>query len=270
MQKISSYLYSNRISVVADLASYPVEYRPVYQRRIKLYKGVKNVVEFDVRNADQKRIPITDYNLKCVILDNFNSEVLTVDVIPANNTVGLATMTIHAEQLDYIKPQFLKFSLYILNEDNTKTLLYGDSQFGASGIIDFLNGVVPEAMPAQIIDKFIYLVDESVNPEVTTYYSSSVEVNPRNDINDTHQVKLEFRVNNFSALVTVQISTDAVVSTATNWSDLETFTINNTTDSVIKVYNEIIDYSNNISWLRIKYIPDAGNTGSIDKILVIS
>lgn len=270
MQKISSYLYSNRISVVADLASYPVEYRPVYQRRIKLYKGVKNVVEFDVRNADQKRITITNYNLKCVILDHYNTEILTADVEPVINTTGLATMTIHAEQIEYIKPQFLKFSLYILNDDGTKTLLYGDSQFGATGQIDLLNGVVPEAVPAQIIDKFIYLIDDSVNPDVTTYYSSSVEVNPRNDINDTHQIRLEFRLNSFDALVTVQITTDAVVSTATNWSDLETFTINNSTDVVSKVYNEITDYSNNISWLRIKYIPDTTNTGSIDKILVIS
>ena len=270
MQKISSYLYSNRISVVADLASYPVEYRPVYQRRIKLYKGVKNVVEFDVRNADQKRISITNYNLKCVILDHYNTEVLTADVEPVINTTGLATMTIHAEQIDYIKPQFLKFSLYILNDDGTKTLLYGDSQFGATGVIDLLNGVVPEAVPAQIIDKFIYLIDDSVNPDVTTYYSSSVEVNPRNDINDTHQIKLEFRLTNFDAEVTVQITTDAVVSTATNWSDLETFNINNSTDVVSKVYNEITDYSNNISWLRIKYLPDTTNAGSIDKILVIS
>lgn len=270
MQKISSYLYSNRILVVANLASLLVEYRPVYQRRLKLYKGVKNVVEFDVRNADQKRISITNYDLKCVILDNNNTEVLTLDVEPISNTTGLAKMTVYAEQINYIKPQFLKFSLYILNNDGTKTLLYGDSQFGATGTIDLLNGVVPEAMPAQIIDKFIYLIDDSVDPEVTTHYSSAVEINPRNDINDTHQIRLEFRLIEFDAEVTVQITTDAVVSSATDWSDLETFSINPSTDVVSKVYNEITDYSNNVNWLRVTYIQDTTNTGSIDKILVLS
>ena len=124
MQKISSYLYSNRLTVVADLASYPVEWKPVYQRNIKIYKGMKNTVEFDIRNADQKRVNISSYNLKCLIMDNFDQEVLTVDVSAVPNTTGLATMTIYAQDVAYISPQFLKYTLYILGENEEKTPLY--------------------------------------------------------------------------------------------------------------------------------------------------
>lgn len=271
MQKISSYLYSNRISVVADLASYPVEWRPVYQRTIKIYKGMKNVVEFDIRNADQKRINISSYNLKCLIMDNFNQEVLTADVTPVPNTTGLATMTIYADDVSYIKPQFLKYTLYILGEDEEKIPLYGDTQFGIGGVIDLKSGAMPDAIVPQIIDTFIYLVDDTVPGNyVYTYFSDAVEVNPRNDINDNHSIRLEFWPSNFNAEVIVQVTTDVVVSTATEWTNLETFNITSSTDRVNKVYNEIEDYSNNIGWLRIKYIPDTGNTGKIDKVLVIS
>lgn len=271
MQKISSYLYSNRISVVADLASFPVEWRPVYQRTIKLYKGMKNVVEFDIRNADQKRININNYNIKCLVMDHFNQEVLTADVTSVPNTTGLATMTIYAEDIAYIKPQFLKYTLYILGEGDQKTPLYGDTQFGIGGTIDLLAGATPDAAVPQIIDKFVYLVDDTVPGNyVYTYFSDSVEVNPRNDINDKHRIALEFWPNAFDAEVTVQVTTDVVVSTATEWTSLETFNITASTDRVNKVYNEVEDYSNNIGWLRIKYIPTAGNTGKIDKVLVIS
>jgi hypothetical protein len=271
MQKISSYLYSNRISVVADLASYPVEWRPVYQRTIKLYKGMKNVVEFDIRNADQKRININSYNIKCLIMDNFNQEVLTADVNPVPSTTGLATMTIYSDDIAYIKPQFLKYTLYILGENEEKTPLYGDSQFGIGGTIDLKAGAMPDIAVPQIIDKFVYLVDDTVPGNyVYTYVSDSVEVNPRNDINENHSIKLEFLTNSFDAEVTVQITTDVVVSAATEWTDLEIFNIANTTNRVDKVYNEIEDYSNNIGWLRIKYIPESSNTGKIDKVLVIS
>jgi len=58
MRKISSYLYSNRIELLADLAGFSVENRTVYQRTVKIYKGVDNVLEFDIKNADQKRLDI--------------------------------------------------------------------------------------------------------------------------------------------------------------------------------------------------------------------
>jgi len=271
MQKISSYLYSNRLTVVADLASYPVEWKPVYQRNIKIYKGMKNTVEFDIRNADQKRVNISSYNLKCLIMDNFDQEVLTVDVSAVPNTTGLATMTIYAQDVAYISPQFLKYTLYILGENEEKTPLYGDTQFGISGVIDLKGGAVSEVPAPQIIDAFVYLIDDAVPGNyVYTHFSDAVEVNPRNDINDRHSIKLEFWPVIFNAEITVQITNDVVVSTATEWESLETFSITGSTDRVVKVYNEIEDYSNNIGWLRIKYIPSVGNTGKIDKILVFS
>lgn len=58
MRKISSYLYSNRIELLANLAGFSVENRTVYQRTVKIYKGVDNVLEFDIKNADQKRLDI--------------------------------------------------------------------------------------------------------------------------------------------------------------------------------------------------------------------
>jgi hypothetical protein len=31
----------------------------VYQRTLKIYKGINNVIEFDIKNADQKRIDLS-------------------------------------------------------------------------------------------------------------------------------------------------------------------------------------------------------------------
>jgi hypothetical protein len=271
MHKISSYLYSNRISVVADLATFPVEWTPVYQRNIKIYKGVKNTVEFDIRNADQKRVNINNYNLKCLIMDVNNQEILTVDVDPVPNTVGLANMIVYAEDLELLTPQFLKYTLYILGENDHKTAFYSDTQFAVGGTIELLGGVVPEVASPQIIDAFIYMVDDTdPGNYVYTYTSDAVEVNPRNDLNTPHSIRLEFWPETFDADVTVQITNDVVVSMSTAWNDLETFTITNSTDRVSKTYNEISDYSNNVGWLRIKYVPNTGNTGKIDKVLVFS
>jgi hypothetical protein len=63
MQKIQSYLYPNSIIVTAYLAGFSTEYKNVYQRNIKIYKGINNVIEFDIKNADQKRIDLTTLSL---------------------------------------------------------------------------------------------------------------------------------------------------------------------------------------------------------------
>ena len=61
MQKISSYLYPNRIRLLANLTTFNVEFTSVYQRTVKLFKGVDNTLEFEVINADQKRVDITQF-----------------------------------------------------------------------------------------------------------------------------------------------------------------------------------------------------------------
>jgi hypothetical protein len=70
MQKIQSYLYPNRIIVTADLAGFTTEYKNVYQRTVKIYQGVDNVIEFDIKNADQKRVDLTTLsNLQMNVMD---------------------------------------------------------------------------------------------------------------------------------------------------------------------------------------------------------
>jgi len=58
MQKIQSYLYPNRVILIADLAGFTVENTIVYAKTVKIYKGVDNVIQFDVQNADQKRLDL--------------------------------------------------------------------------------------------------------------------------------------------------------------------------------------------------------------------
>ena len=270
MQKISSYLYSNRISVVADLASYPTEWRIVYQRMIKIYQGMNNVVELDIKNAEQRRIAITGYTMKCVIMDQLGNEVYTAPVVPIPQTTGLATITVPASALDRIKPQFLNYSVYILNDDGTKTPIYGDTSFGAIGKMDLIAGAVPRPQSPKIIDTFTYLVNDDYNLNAIdrTYYSESVEVNPLNDIGETAKIDLEFRNKNLHAEVRVQLTSDQVVSAGTKWITIDTFTIDANTVLLEKSYSEIDDFSNNISWLRIAYNPVNQSAGTFDKILV--
>ena len=89
MQKISTYLYPNRIQLLADLAGFNTEYTNVYQRNIKIYQGINNTLEFEFKNADQKRISITPYStLTLMVLDQSGNEAFQEVITQADVTLN--------------------------------------------------------------------------------------------------------------------------------------------------------------------------------------
>ena len=79
MQVLPRYLVNNVTTLVADVAGFVTEYRPVYSKQLQLYKGIDNVLEFRLLNADQKPVDITSYVPKLVAFDEVNQMVLEKD-----------------------------------------------------------------------------------------------------------------------------------------------------------------------------------------------
>jgi len=266
MQKITAYLYPNRMEITADLTAHNTEYRIVYQRKFKIYKGLDNELLLDFKNSEQKRIAVSDKTIRCVLMDQLDQEIYTATVTHLL-TPGLATVTIPARVLAGLAPQFLHYTIYIDNPDGTRSPVYGDTQFGLSGTLDLIGHVMPKELPPIEIDRFHYMVDDNVEPFVYTYYSEAAEINQPNDRSTVQTVNFDFYLELFEGTIDVQFTEDVVVSTATEWRTVESFAVTSSTSSVTKTYTGE-DYSNNLVWARIKYVLDTGNTGKIDRILV--
>jgi hypothetical protein len=267
MQKISSYIYPNKISVVGNEAGLITEWRIVYQRVIKIYRGIDNVLEFDIKNGQQRRMDVSALTMRCVIMDQNGEELYTGPLVPLQ-TKGLVTFTIPSMELDNITTQFLKYSLYIIDPTGIRLPIYGDVDYGMIGQMELITSAFPAALPPQIIDTFRYLYDHDSTEWIKTYYSEAVEINAPNDFVTSPTMNLEFRSTKLDAELWVQVTDYAVISAATPWYDIEYFNIANTTTHVYKSYTDITNYSNNIGWMRIKYIPKGFNTGTLDKVIV--
>lgn len=267
MQKITSYIYENRIPVVGDTGQLITEWRIVYQRVIKIYQGLDNVIEFDFKNGQQRRIDVSQLNIQCVVMDQLNEEVCTVSVIPTI-VIGLAHCTIPAIELANITPQLLKYTLYQINPNGTKTPIYGDVNYGAVGKMELIGGALPQSLAPLIIDTFLYTIDDDSTTIIKTYFSESAEINAPNDFVTSPIINVEFRFDNLDADVWVQVTDYAVISTGTIWYDVEHFTVAPTTSKLYKVYDNLLDYSNNIGWMRIKYVPKNDSIGSLKKVII--
>ena len=79
MQLIPRYLVNNRVTIVANDKGFITEYRPVYQRQLKVYKGIDNALQFRLVNADQKPINVASYTPKFVAFDEAGNQVIAHD-----------------------------------------------------------------------------------------------------------------------------------------------------------------------------------------------
>jgi hypothetical protein len=175
MQKISTYLYPNRIQLLADLAGFNVEYTNVYQRTVKIYNGIDNTLEFDVKNADQKRIDLsTVTNLQLNVMDAAGIELPSspYTITPLNQTTskGLATVTIPQEDLVDLQDQYFTYSVTCV-KDGVDTILYADSRFGAIGTIELVGNAMPVFRDPKIVKDFTAEIDLHGNP---IWHSSSI------------------------------------------------------------------------------------------------
>ena len=141
MQRIPVYLYPNRITVISNLdesSANNTEWRIVYQRNVKIYKGIDNVIEIELKNNDQKRVEIGLGSLKLTLMDQHHNLINTYTAISLEDStqVGLAKITIPSIDLEDLNPQFLKFAVTRVNAIFEESLTYSDSQFGALGTIE--------------------------------------------------------------------------------------------------------------------------------------
>jgi hypothetical protein len=172
MQKISSYLYPNRIQLLADLAGFTTEYTNVYQRNVKLYKGIDNVLEFDIKNADQKRIDLATLDtdsIKLNIMDAMGNGIAQYDVVPTT-LKGLATTTVLATDLEGLDHQFLSYSV-VAAQDTVPVILYGDSRFGAIGKMELVGSIMPITRSPRVYNTFTAEIDLKGEP---TWHSSAI------------------------------------------------------------------------------------------------
>jgi len=139
MQKISFYLLPNRIKVTTDVAGFTTELRQVYQRKFKIYKGIDNTIEFEVRNGDNRKDNIAGYSLVVKFFDQLRKNVFTVEGSPIAGKPGLMSAVVTKDLIASLDPQMLTVAAF-LRSDTEERLLYSDADFNLTITADLVDG----------------------------------------------------------------------------------------------------------------------------------
>jgi len=264
MQYTPRYLVNNITTIIANDAGFITEFRPVYSRQLKIYRGIDNKLQFRLLNADQKPINVSAYTPKFVAYDETNTLVIEHDgainqLDDSSASRGLFSVTITENDLLNIKQQYLKYNIYLLDSANNKSLTYVDSHFDNNGTIFVDSYAFPGAKESYSITTFTEDTGEA-GVDDSVWYSESITAEPAINGNEALHTAVVY-VSGYTGDVTVQATLDNQVSSNTNWADISTLAITTTDTQPVPVnFNGVFTY------LRFKASADPAN--KISKILI--
>jgi hypothetical protein len=256
MQTVSRYLLSNM--VIAYINGYHGRNSKVYDRQLKIYKGVSNPITFTFKNEDQKSQFVDAKTFEFNLIDTDTQQsVLTRNLTILDDgssilTKGRASVTLTEGDLLGLDAKFYSYSIREVATDGSRTVTFTDTAYNSAGTAEVLTGGYPQFADSQSIIDF--------TRSGSTSTSSAIDARPgMNDNSALHTVAV-YPVN-FAGTLVIQ---GTMVSTAP--TDADYFEISSnaiTTTDTIAYYN----FTGVLQYVRFRWTNNSGNTGVIDKIL---
>jgi hypothetical protein len=243
----------------------------VYQRNVKIFKGIDNTIEIEVKNNDQKRIEIGSDSLKLTLMDKDHNLVntYTATSLEDSTQIGLAKITIPAIDLEDLEPQFLKFAVTRTNLLFEESLTYSDSQFGALGIIELKPLFKASTQTVTKYNRFTQETNYTSSrweERKVYYYSEAIPIDTSGAVPVT-TMTINAYVNDFMGEIYVQGTEQEVIGNEAFKNPkvlFEQFYSSPAQNGIISIPN--LDVTD-LTYLRVKY--RVTSSGSFDYIKVI-
>lgn len=275
MQLNSVYLYPNKVDVFYNsLATWQKErYRRVYNRNLKIHRGVDNRIDLQMKNSDQKAQDISTrpfivFNL----LNKETQELILQKTCEINNAAtGKAFVIITENEIANIESGFYYYTLH--SETRTyvadyytvsaKSPMYVDSQYETFAIVEVGQHMQGEPLDSFKIDEFQEVIVSANATRITNKFFISSIINARPNLTVPASVHtFQFNLTNYTGTIEIQASQDEGADPH-KWITIENISTSNNNNPLYK--NVIGKYS----WFRIKNTPNLllPNSGSLDTIL---
>ena len=268
MQFNPVYLYSNKLDVFTSPSdSWLTErYRRVYNRNLKIFRGVDNRIDIQVRNSDQKASNITGSTLVFNLVSRDTKDlVLQKDFMPMDLNTGKVTVILTDRDLfdldngnyDYSIIKEIRSDIDSTEYKVTSRIpLYMDSQYDTIGTLEISGDVYGDVEPSLVINTFNYTNPFTQGDTTPSWFTSAiVDAKPNTASGDSLHT-FQFYSTNYTGSVMIQGNLDSQGATPreTKWVDIDSV------DLTTETYKNIVGKWN---WFRIKHIPTgSSNTAS--------
>lgn len=261
MQNLPVYLYANTLDVTLDLdATIRGVNQVMYQRDLKIQKGIKNQIRIQFKNSDQKKIRI--YNTQTFVFSMFDAinrrllieKELEVLDVATTSTKGLALLTLNeSDTLDLDRTSY-QYSVKLQDSDGTYLPAYSNTYYGMAGTLHLSNDVYPVLQDSTEISSFT----KTYNDEISKYEHKSGNIYASPEYNgNTALHTIAFYLTGYRGTVYVQGTLDNSPGTSGNYTNIATRVYNGRTGI------DYLNFNGVYSYIRIVHVP-AQEPGGID------
>jgi hypothetical protein len=275
MENLPVYLYNNLLDITLDLdATVRGVNNVMYQRDLKIQKGLKNQVRIQFKNSDQKRIHISNtQTFVFSMFDAINRRLLIekpLSILDADTTAtrGLAMLTLTESDTVDLDRSSYQFSIKQLDTDGSYTPAYANTYYGVNGTLHILNDIFPVLQPSAEIVSF--LKSFNADSQLFEHKSGNVYANPEFNGNTALHTAAMY-MTGYRGTVLIQATLNNTPASSGRYVTVATRTYTGFTGIDYVNFNGVFNY------IRVMHIPatkpaesDNDNPsyyGSFDKVL---
>lgn len=255
--KIPVYLYTNSFSVILDLDNNNRIVQIMYQRDLILQKGVKNKIQLQFKNSDQKLLDVSTSSFVFVLFDTVNQRNIIekdVTIIDSGSTAtsyvskGLGEVVFNESDLDACESVYYKFGIKAMDADGSYVPTYANTYYGISGTLEVKHDLYPTFIPSQETIKFSTYYNADVGFQQYEYYTGNLNAYPEFNSNVALHTTAVY-MSKFRGRVLIEGSLETSPSSFGHYATISDKSYTNFTG---------IDYTNFngvFSKIRVRFIP---------------
>ena len=213
MYSTTVYLYQQKQQVLLPDTSgayFQRRWQPVYAKKLKVNRGVDNVILFEFINQDQKPVNISGSTITFRMMSTNGDELLIAeDLVHLSSTYGRAKVTLTSEKLDLINEQTASWSLERAS-GNLYEAVYTDAYSAGRGQVDIVDSVYPDFVESKIM-MLPAPIDQPAQSNGNRVHTSAIYTS------DNTLTTLQLDFDNFSGNVKVQASENQI---GPDWYDV--------------------------------------------------
>lgn len=268
MQNTPVYLVNQRTDIISNESGFVTEFRKVYEKQLKVYKGIDNTLQFRLLNSDQKPQDVSGLTPYFVAYDENRATVIerigvNGQQAPCDSSSstaiknkGLFEVVLSAQDLQNLDCQFLSYSIYFKNAQNETVLTYVDAHFGGTNVIKLLDTIYPDPRPTTEVTQFTEQLIFGDSTE--SWYSESAYAKPETNNNEALHTAA-FYTQGYASDIIIQATLENQVTDTTEWTDVKIISFDGSTTPVHTNFYGVYTY--------IRFVAKA-DPEDITKILV--
>lgn len=276
MQKCPIYLYPNLFEVILDLDQNTRIHNIMYQRNIQLQKGLKNRVQIQFKNSDQKLLPVSTSSFVFSMFDAINQRQVVRKVVSmiddgvTTSTKGLGVLELAESDTLDLDVGTYKFTVANVESDGSYLPTYANTYYGIGGTIELRQDSYPVLQPS--MEEYSFQDQYNYDTQLHDYYSGPMYAAPQFNGNSALHT-MAIYMTKFKGTVHIQATQSNTPGYFDDYATIQTLTY--TGRSGI----DYINFNGVFSYVRIKYTPTpdpvSGNNnhmsdtyhGTIDRVL---